>query len=329
VPTRLLALLAALALLISACGDADDSAAPADDTTTTTAADTDTETTEGTAPAGDTPAPGETRTLADIALRAEPEPSRFEGTITVVGATGADMEGPVEIRLSGAVDPEADSTQMAMDMAALVSAAMEAEAGGAVPPELADLFTDPFEIITIGETTWLRFPLFTMMLGTEAGQWLEIPEDEAGDLTAGFGLGDQANSPTAFLEQFRDAEVDVEELGTATVRGVETTHYRLLIDVDAVAAQLPPEEQAEMEATFGGQDLLPVEVWVGDDGRLYRYRSELTSAMADDPDVESAVMEVEFFDYGAEVAIAPPPADQVTRLDDLGAPGAIELEPAD
>ena len=303
---RLLALLPALALLVGACGgSSDDDAAPDATAETSTTADE---------------AGGERRTVGDIALAADQqEPSRFEGKMTMVPGTGAGFNEPVDIAMSGALAPAEQASHISIDMSDLARVAMAGQDSSGVPEGFAEMFEEPLETITIGETVWMRFPLFTMFLGVEEGKWVEIPPDQASELTSGFGLGEQVSSPTAVLEQFRDAEAEVEELGTETVRGVETTHYRLVVDVAAMVEDLPAEERAQAEQELGGVEQFPVEVWVGEDGRLYRYRADLTPEMiqGQSQDVESATVEMEFFDYGEDVGVTAPPADQVTQMDDL------------
>lgn len=316
---RLPALLTALALLLSACGgDSSDDAAPEQAAGTTTRAAGGTEGDTSSTTAGD--GSGQRRTVGDIALAADQqEPVRFEGTITMVPSAGAALSEPVAIGMSGALAPADEASQVSIDMSDLARAAMAGGDSSGVPAGFAEMFDEPLETVTIGETVWMRFPLFAMFLGVEEGRWVEIPPDEASELTSGFGLGEQTSSPTAVLEQLRDAEAEVEELGTETVRGQETTHYRLLVDVAAMLEGLPDEERADAEQSLGDAEQFPLEVWVGEDGRLYRYRADLTPEMVEGQgqEVESAAIDIEFYDHGTDVTVTPPPADQVTRMEDL------------
>jgi hypothetical protein len=328
VKLRPLALCGALTLVLAACGGATDPAtAPTADTTTTTTAPTTTEPARtqdaGAGVAGariaEPAAPAGEGTLADIALRAGEEPVRFEGTVTVtVAATpGAGPEGPVELAMSGEIDGPGDAARVVVDMSALADAALGAEEGE-LPPGFSELFAEPMEMITIADRAWMRFALLNLLFGVPT-PWVELPADAAGEITGDMGLGNQALSPSGLLERFRDADARVEELGAEDLRGIATTRYRLLIDVVALAGQLPEEKRAQLEAELAGHDEVPIELWVDGDGRLHRYVMELS---AGDPaqDQVHTVVEVDFFDHGSPVTIASPPADQVTTLDDLDAP---------
>jgi hypothetical protein len=290
VPIRLSAVLAALVLALVACGDADEASTAA--------------------PAAADVTVVERTTVRSVALRADAlETTRFEGTITVDGA---------RVALVGSVDPAAEAAAVTIDWSELIGEAIGA--GDALPPELAPAFEEPLELIAIGDETWVSWPLLGVLLGVDT-PWLAVTPEDARDLTSDFGLG-EPSSPTAFLEQFADADAEVTDLGRETVRGVTTTHYRISVDVEQLTSGLTPEEAATLRDNLGPLEgeRLPIDVWVADDGRLHRYHVDLRSA-GPGADGRSARLEFEFFDHGTDVAIAPPPPDQTTTLDDLG-PGA-------
>ena len=142
------------------------------------------------------------------------------------------------------------------------------------------------ELVLDGSVLYARLP----MLG-----WVSADLERVGKLL-GDGLGELTglveDGPTGVLEQLR-AVGDVEELGREQVRGVETTRYRALLR--------PPGGTEE--------DALPVEVWIDDDGLVRRLRVTYGQ--------RAASVTVELFDFGADVDVEPPPADQVTDLDEL------------
>lgn len=320
---RPLALLTALALVLAACGGDSDDAAPATTeattTTTTTTADDGATTTTSAAPEQPD---GERIRFGDIALQRQSEESaRFEGVLTIVGAPGSDLPGPIEILMSGATDMPNDASTVSIDMSRIVEAALAGE-GGEAPPGFEQLFEEPLEVITIGDTSYMRWALLAMMTGAET-EWVQLPPDDTGNVTGQFGLGSAATSPTQFLDQLADAETEVEVLGQETIRDQETTHYRMLVDVEQLSQDLTPEERAQLEQDLGTLDqAMPIELWIGDDGRLYRYSFETSNP--EQPEVESVTAVIDVFDHGAELDIEPPPADQVTPMDDLG--GGLSVE---
>ena len=112
------------------------------------------------------------------------------------------------------------------------------------------------------------------------------------------------------------------EIGTDDVRGVTTTHYQAILDVEAYARTLSADERAELESDLGDGVGLPedlvVDLWIGvDDGYIYRYQMDLTGS-TDDPAVESASIVFEIYDYNQDVGIVPPPANEILTEDQLG-----------
>lgn len=148
------------------------------------------------------------------------------------------------------------------------------------------------EMIAIGRETYVRGDV--LGIARSGSKWTKIEGDET--LAAEI-------APQRLLAMLRAATEDTRRLGEEPVRGVETVHYRLEVVC----------EQAELSDCSG--DTAPVEVWIGDDGLVRRIWLEEGSSSGT----------IEFYDFGIEVVIAPPPADQV---EDLGALlGAQECGP--
>ena len=113
-------------------------------------------------------------------------------------------------------------------------------------------------------------------------------------------------SPQHIFTLLRNASSQTERVGDEDVRGDETTRYRLTVDCES--ADLACDSSA------------PVDVWIADDGTVRRIALE-----DDDGEVT-----FEFFDFGTEVAVDPPPADQVEDLSDAVKPhpcGGAEAGP--
>lgn len=339
----------ALILAMAACGGGDDptaddpseqgtetsvgettTAATAAETTTSMAAtettqDSATGTEDGTASGtGDGAAsePG-SNTLGAALLagtEAEVTSARFEASFTFVPEPGSELEFPdAAIVMEGEFDSTTGNARFLMDFGAFLSAAPTEDLEG-MPPEMLDIFAEPLELITVGDTAYMKWGFFNALLGADG--WVELPADEAGTVTGQFGMGAEATSPTQMLEQLRDANATIEEVGTETIRGVNTTHYRATLNLRELAETLPPDEQAELESQFGdtGIEELPMEIWVGDDGLVYRYTMEVDASSADTgmPGLQSMRMEFDMYDYGAEIIVQPPDPSEVTTIDQLG-----------
>ncbi|MEU5223596.1 hypothetical protein AB0G55_13175 [Streptomyces toyocaensis] len=128
-------------------------------------------------------------------------------------------------------------------------------------------------------------------------------------------IGDPAQT-AAYAKAITDK--DVTEVGTEKVDGVNTTHYRVSVDV----ARLPGGDQ--MRKQLG--PTLPMQVWLDDEGRLRRQQIDMTvkapASASAKPDGGAAPRQLEmttvmeFSDFGTEVDAEAPRADQVTDMTD-------------
>jgi hypothetical protein len=67
-------------------------------------------------------------------------------------------------------------------------------------------------------------------------------------------------------------------------------------------------------------DELPIETWIGDDGLVYRYVIDIDGSKVEATGADGfdqMTMTFEIFDYGAEVAVDIPSADDVTPFSEL------------
>lgn len=320
---RFLTLLVVFALLAAACGGGDGdaeastttaAAAEGGETATTEAQPTETtaapETTSApeTTAAPTTTAPediGDSPLLAAIARSGEATSGRMEGAFVITGAEGMPAGTEFSIKFTGEHAANGDNTFI-MDLS---EAAGAAPGGEEIPPEFADMFGE-MEVRTIGDTSYLRFGMFAM-LGVET-EWVSMPATDAGSTAASFGANPV--NPADIMSTFGPGVSDPQDLGRETVRGVETTHYAVLIDIDKMMAEADAAALEELEdiGTSFPTGELPVNFWIGDDGNIYRFSMDFDGAVTPDATFESMTMIWEMFDYGAAIEIAAPPADQVT-----------------
>jgi len=317
-------LLFAFALLIAACGGSDSGSSSDAATTTTATAATETTAATATTAATETTAapvttlPAETTTtqagesVDSAALYSALEKStavqsgRVEGTMTMRGVEGLDAASEVSMGFSGEFDNTTGNSSFTMDLSDLAGAM---PADQEIPPEFADMFGE-MEIRTIGDTSYMKFGLFSM-LGVPT-EWVSMPAGEAGTAASSFGAG--PTNPMEFMGAWSQAGTGVESLGSEDVRGVSTTHYRATIDVDAMvnaADDMAVEELDNLGATFPG-GTMPVDFWVGDDGNIYRVVMDIDGSTDASNGFSSLTMLWEMYDQGANITIEAPPADQVT-----------------
>lgn len=258
----------------------------------------------------------------------EASTARFEGRL-VVSSPSAESDGSFELSLSGAYDLDADASDVEIDLSGL-AALLAGEATPAEADMIGSAFAEPVQLRTIGDTAWVRWSMLGTMFGATTADggtaWIEAEVDEAASMTDQFGV-DSPESPADLLSVLSDLDATVTEVGRETVRGVDTTHYRAVIDLEAAAGNLTPEERAELEAELpaGISGELPIDVWLGDDDLLRRLVIELDDfeSMGLDADsgaaeIGSVLIEFEIYDVGEPVVISPPPAGEVITSDELG-----------
>ncbi|MDH3299982.1 MAG: hypothetical protein OES24_05695 [Acidimicrobiia bacterium] len=287
--------------------------------------------TDGTVGATDDPGSGTGVDSAATGLLArvseatvEASTGRFEGRLAAEAAPGAEQGNSFELTMEGSYDLDAEAFDLSVDLSGLAGL-VAGEASSAEAEMFASMFAEPVQVRSIGGIAWVRWGLLAGLFGavTDDGDtaWIEAAADEAASMTGQFGV-DSPRSAADLLQTLADMDATVVEVGRDTVRGAETTHYQISIDLEAAAAKLSPEEQAELPGGVDGQ--LPIDLWIGDDGLLRRLVVELDDldalgGLASDADeIASLLIEFEIFDVGEPVAIEPPPADQVISTDDLG-----------
>jgi hypothetical protein len=128
---------------------------------------------------------------------------------------------------------------------------------------------------------------------------------------ANLGVG---QSPTGVLAQLRGS-TNTQKVGTETIDGVRTTHYRGTVDVQDALDQATAKERKTLqrlldEAKAHGVDATSTTfgVWVGDDGLVRRLTQRVGSV---------GHLTMTFSDYGEPVHIEAPAADATVDISDL------------
>jgi len=186
--------------------------------------------------------------------------------------------------------------------------------------------TDRTEILLDRDVVFLK--LGGALPGLGQRPWVRI---DLSKLKKGQGDGIEAlrqlraNDPRAVINELRGVTGDAEKVGTEAVRDVETVHYRATVDLDKAAAASPAGVRDDLRevARQLGTSKLAVEAWLDADGRVRRLRYTVDLARLDENAPAkgagrgTVVATLDLFDFGTDVAVAPPPADQVTDLADL------------
>jgi hypothetical protein len=327
---RSIFLFVVLALLVAACGGSTDDTATTtttvgvtsdnSDATDTTASTSAPDTTLGTASDSTTTSAATTTGNTDgagplaaaLAQTGEATSARMEGSITMKGLPDLPAGTDVSMSFRGAFDLANESSSFVVDLSEMASGLPGSDE---IPAEFADLFGE-MEIRTIGDTAYMKFGLFSMLGITT--EWVSMPAEDAGTTASSFGAS--SADPLDLLAAFGSVEADVEEIGNEQVRGNNTTHFRLLVDVAAMAEAADPDALSELDNLGGFPEggAFPVDFWIGDDGHIYRFSFTMDGSVDPTAEFESMVMLWEVFDYGAAVSITAPPAEDVTDGSNLG-----------
>ncbi len=249
---------------------------------------------------------------------------RVAGQLTI---EAADIPGSAAaIVFEGGHDHQANTTEVTVDLSGMGQMLGEVDEDG----DLAFFemfFADPIELIIIDDTSWINWDLLAMFAPSDGGDvWLEMESEQGSamvdDLGADTGVGD----PMEMLDALRSAAGDVEDLGADVVRGTDVTHYRMMVDLRELEAMLPEDEASSLDDDLGELNPeVPVDFWLDGDGQLRRVLLVLDSPEAVDSEAATITLDVELFDFGQDLGIEPPPADQILTEDDLGFDLAGEL----
>lgn len=182
----------------------------------------------------------------------------------------------------------------------------------------ADALAGDMELILDGSSMYMNSP-FYQQLAPDHEPWLRVSYEELEERGLS-QLGQQ--DPLAFVEALRAVAGDVEEVGTAEVRGDETTRYHATLDVSRLASELPERSRVAVEATFRqlAVDQIPIDVWIDGEDRVRRLVSDV--ALGDEVAGGQMELQLEIFDFGVAFDLEIPPKGQVAEFSEVfGSPG--------
>lgn len=178
-----------------------------------------------------------------------------------------------------------------------------------------------------GDSVVMYVALPSESVATGGAGWLELDLAEALaqaglDVDLAAIIQSQSSDPTSALQYLAGAET-VTEIGTEEVRGVETTHYEVVVSYPKMVANAPEAIRADLQKLVDlyTVDTLPMEVWIDDEDRVRRFSYVIDYDTIEFPDAmdvgplagTTASVAAEFYDFGIPVdVILPDPADTVT-----------------
>ncbi|MFC7895949.1 LppX_LprAFG lipoprotein [Streptomyces sp. NPDC057381] len=152
--------------------------------------------------------------------------------------------------------------------------------------------------------SWMKFDLAAMGAGDELNQ---------------LGGASQADKNPATESTFLTGAKDVEKVGTETVDGVETTHYKGTVALADLEKSLADEDKATREQRQKsieqyekmGIDKLTMDMWVDGDDQTKQFR------MRGDADKGPLDMTITFLGINEPVKVTAPPAKDTVDLAEM------------
>jgi hypothetical protein len=240
-------------------------------------------------------------------------------------------EKPFAFAGEGAFDARTNRAAMSLDFSSFAEmlGAMVGGFGGGLPADAPD-FDDPsawqIEAVQDGTVVYMRFPVLSSQL--PAGKsWVQMDVGEAAR-TQGFDLSQfqdlTSNDPRKMLELLRATSNEIETVGTETLRGVRTTHYRTTVNLADYEKLVPADEREELRSMLGemveqtGLGEIPIDVWLDDFGLVRRFDMSFTATQPGTTQSADGKLTFELFDYGKQVDVDVPPAAEVVDASTLG-----------
>ena len=254
---------------------------------------------------------------------ASADSARFalELSMTVPGAAK-----PVSFSATGAFDTPAERSQVTVDLSSVAELLTSAGSslGGTTTGGLGSPADWKLDTIQDGQTAYIHFPLLANEL-PEGKTWIKgdaaaLAGAHAGRLSRFGSLA--GTDPRDTLAMLKAVSGSIEAVGSDTIRGVETSHYRATIDT-AKLEQLVPAAQRQ---TLGGLDQgakqagltqIPLDVWIGADQLVRKLSVDVDTTQPGTGQAVKASFVVELYDYGQPLDLQLPPADQVVDASTL------------
>jgi hypothetical protein len=226
---------------------------------------------------------------------------------------------PIHITGSGAMDSGKHQAQLHLDMSDLANVPGGDQLGGGSALQIRELLD--------GFTLYMSAPFLTQNL-PGGKKWLKMDIEKIGK-AAGFNLGafqqPGQGDPSQWI-QFLRSSSDMKKVGTDTVRGVKTTHYKGVSNLDKLAESVPAADRKAAKATseqltkLTGITSIPVEAWIDSKGLVRRVGMKLDYNKLPGSDQGMSVdLTEDLYDFGVKVDVTPPPSDETYDITNLAA----------
>lgn len=201
-----------------------------------------------------------------------------------------------------------------------------------IPQVAAALGSSQLKIAEIldGSTIYMKLPAALDRSPQLRGKpWMKINLADAAKALGVSGISSlmsnpASSNPSQLLHYLRATSSNVTKVGSQTVDGFQTTHYKARIQLSRVPNGFPPAQRAQVRQAINSLEQLahvqaiPVDVWI-DHQNLVRQMAMSFSETVSGQTV-SIAMTIDIPEYGPQPVPALPPASQVTNV--TGASGS-------
>jgi hypothetical protein len=272
--------------------------------------------------------------LASFTAVAQKSSSADSARFTMdLGVTMPGTSKPLAFTVDGGFDTTAQRSQLSVDLSSFaelfqsLGAGLGASLGGTVSGNLGDLGSPSdwkLDAIQDGKVAYIHFPLLAKQL-PPGKTWIkgdakDLSSADAGQMSQFGSLA--GTDPRDVFGMLKAVSGSIEAVGSETIRGVETSHYRATIDL-AKLEQLVPAEQRQSLGGIGqsaqqaGLSEIPLDVWVDADQRVRKLSMDIDAKQPGTSQSVKASFVVELYDYGKALEIELPPAGEVVDASTL------------
>ncbi|KEF08391.1 hypothetical protein ADK78_05565 [Kitasatospora aureofaciens] len=154
--------------------------------------------------------------------------------------------------------------------------------------------------------------------------WLKV---DVKKLLRQTGSSSQYEDPTSSFGYMKGiSDKDVKKVGTETVDGTATTHYKVSVDVTQLAKD-NAQQAKQLRAQLG--DRLPLDVWLDGQGRVRQEKVEVrprTGQQGNSGARAAVTTTLKFSDFGTDVKVTAPPAKDTVDITDKAAKAAQQAQ---
>jgi len=233
---------------------------------------------------------------------------------------------PLRFTAEGGFDTLARRSQLDVDLSSVseLFKSLGSSLGGTITGDLGSSEDWKLEAIQDGETAYVHFPLLAKQL--PAGKtWVKGDAKELSSANTGqlgqFGSF-AGTDPRDVFGMLKAVSGSIEAVGSDTLRGVETSHYRATIDTAKLEQLVPADKRQSLggldqSAKQAGVSEIPVDVWIDADQRVRKLAADLDAKEPSTGKAVNASLVVELYDYGTALDLKLPPPDQVVDASTL------------